>query len=969
MTLTVDEFAVFFEEAHGYPPFPWQQRLLRHLVDNDGNWPEFLDLPTGSGKTSTMDVALFHLAMEADKKIERKAPVRIAFVVDRRLIVDDAHRRAQHLAEQLSTSEKPVTQKVAARLRALSGDGEPLIARQLRGGIPREDDWARTPCQPTILCSTVDQVGSRLLFRGYGVSDSMKPVHAGLLGTDCLILLDEAHLAEPFRQTLKAVEIYTSEAWRDKEIWLPPFRTALLTATPGMKDAVSFALNDEDYGNEILARRLSATKPARLIQAGKARTDTNEGDAADAEAEDLKSRLNALSDLVDQALKSMEAPAVAVVVNRVKRARALFSQLRKQYANSDVVLELIIGPARPIDRQAQAEQALAPIRTGHDERPKTPLIVIATQTIEAGVDIDFDALITEAAPIDALRQRFGRLNRAGRDVRPYAAIVAVKSDVSSRADDPVYGRATAEAWKWLTEIATPGDKKDETIVDFGINALKSHGDAPENATSQKLNAPILMPAHLDLFSQTSPVPACDPDVALYLHGPQRQPASVSVLWRADIARNDQDTHRLMNLMPPRPGEVIELPIGTVKGWLATTPSAYSQLADVPIRDEGDTPLREVKGEVYRFHRESERSGWIWPSSILPGDTIIIPCNYGGVDGYGFDPDSEIATDVADRAATDYAGKRFAIRVTPDLANLENPSELSNALAGAVSERWEDLRNAVLGLPLPQDVRMALNALDERRGKVQPDIIVYGQDEGKPRGVVFLVPRGLKDGAGRDEAAAVTEDDTSGTLMGFAQSLEAHSGDVERQARKYAEIFGMPGTADVALTSWLHDTGKADPRFQAWLHYGDPLGLSDDGEVLAKSGRSLPKTARSKTLPDHWRHEAQSVRIAREHPRFSEADDPELVLWLIGTHHGRGRPFFPHADDQNPTLPDIMSIPSQLSDRSGPQSLAFDYEGYDWSSLFVRLKAKYGVWGLAWLETLVRLADHRASETAQQGASA
>jgi CRISPR-associated endonuclease/helicase Cas3 len=123
------------------------------------------------------------------------------------------------------------------------------------------------------------------------------------------------------------------------------------------------------------------------------------------------------------------------------------------------------------------------------------------------------------------------------------------------------------------------------------------------------------------------------------------------------------------------------------------------------------------------------------------------------------------------------------------------------------------------------------------------------------------------------------------------------------------------------------------------------------------------------LPDHWRHEAQSVRIAREHPRFSEADDPELVLWLIGTHHGRGRPFFPHADDQNPTLPDIMSIPSQLSDRSGPQSLAFDYEGYDWSSLFVRLKAKYGVWGLAWLETLVRLADHRASETAQQGASA
>src|SRR2546429_286350 len=104
----------------------------------------------------------------------------------------------------------------------------PLLARRLRGGVPREDDWAHTPNQPTILCSTVDQVGSRLLFRGYGISDRMKPVHAGLLGSDCLILLDEAHLAEPFRQTLGSIE-------RLREPDKAPLGVALLTATPSVR--------------------------------------------------------------------------------------------------------------------------------------------------------------------------------------------------------------------------------------------------------------------------------------------------------------------------------------------------------------------------------------------------------------------------------------------------------------------------------------------------------------------------------------------------------------------------------------------------------------------------------------------------------------------------------------------------------------------------------------------------------------
>ena len=104
-----------------------------------------LDLPTGSGKTAALDAAVFHLALEAERGEARRAPVRIALVVDRRLVVDEAFKRAKKIAEALLNPRDTVTAEVARRLQLIAGEGaDPLIASQLRGGIPREDDWART---------------------------------------------------------------------------------------------------------------------------------------------------------------------------------------------------------------------------------------------------------------------------------------------------------------------------------------------------------------------------------------------------------------------------------------------------------------------------------------------------------------------------------------------------------------------------------------------------------------------------------------------------------------------------------------------------------------------------------------------------------------------------------------------------------------------------------------------------------
>lgn len=371
MTLGADDFSAFFHEVYGYEPFPWQKRLLRQLAE-DGQWPDVLDLPTGSGKTAAIDIAVFHLALEAGHGSERRAPVRIAFVVDRRLVVDDAFTRAETLAKKLREARDGLAARVAERLKSLSGDGPPLIARRLRGGIPRESDWARTPSQPTVLCSTVDQVGSRLLFRGYGVSDRMKPVHAGLIGSDCLILLDEAHLAEPFRQTLGWVRMYQGRNWREIEA-SAPWGFALLTATPGgSKDDLfpagdPFPLDDDDRAHPILKKRLGAAKPARLVGPAKSKAggeDTgNSEEDADGRGEDARRRAAVLTERVQAALRHSYGfqdvagfPAIGVVVNRVARARAVFESLRKTLTDEDGVMILLIGAARPVERDELADR-------------------------------------------------------------------------------------------------------------------------------------------------------------------------------------------------------------------------------------------------------------------------------------------------------------------------------------------------------------------------------------------------------------------------------------------------------------------------------------------------------------------------------------------------------------------------------------------------------------------------------------
>lgn len=1020
MDLCAADFAVFLRAIHGYPPFPWQQRLVDLLAEGD-EWPDVLDLPTGSGKTAALDAAVFHLALRFE--CPARAALRIALVVDRRLVVDDAYERARRIEAFLgdptraTEAERGVVVEVASRLQRLAGDGEaPIVASRLRGGAPLESDWARTPTQPTILCSTVDQVGSRLLFRGYGVSDRMKPVHAGLFGQHSLILLDEAHLSEPFRQTLLAV----------REIGKAGVRTVLLSATPGNEPKRPFGLTREDCADLELECRLNASKPAKL--------SVIHGDPVGAfvrVARDIAERLQR---------KRVAAPAVGVVVNRVALAREIFDGLKalEEETGSDTLL--LIGRSRAVERDRIVNR-LGPFRTGESREPSAsasaggggddgqlslaldapggsqpgPLFVVATQCLEVGVDLDLDGLVTQAASFDALRQRFGRLNRAGRPVSPIGAILALAEDVAKKADDAVYGDRIARTWEFLQRIAH------EREVDFGITALKrSLQEIEANVTTlaaPRARVPTLMPAYVDLWSQTSPPPSSDPDVGLFLHGVERTSAGVSLVWRSDITTDDLragwNPTALLQLVPPRAAEMVEVPLWSARAWLGLNRNQerLTNMSDLAERGGGDEAAADTRAGhrlAFRWAGAGDpRTERVSPDDLRPGDVLVVPAEYGGCDEFGWAPgsDKQVAdpasnklvkpvTDVADAAARPFRGRRHAVRVARDVVAHDNQWDRVREILAEDGLAAQDLAVRLLdALPAdsssdPHDrnegvshtraVREPLEALRHPKGRGRSAMSAHfpyvGERDG---GVVLVAEHGVREADAAETRKRIgrpaTEDDHLSRTSWKACSIDTHAKHVEACVKGTVETLWEPDeplARDLKLAALLHDAGKADPRFQRLLAGGD-LWNRPDGLAMAKSGRRSPKGAwEGAGLPQGWRHEALSVRMAQVHPRFAEAHDPALVLWLIGTHHGFGRPFFEFVDSHevgsgHEGLFACLGVEHwRLASGPGPQSMAFEFAGADWASMHEQLRQRYGTWGLAHLEAVLRLADHRASEWEQ-----
>ncbi len=441
--LTMKYFIDCFNQLTGHHPFDWQEKLFHKFCN--GEFPEACDIPTGLGKTNVIAIWLIALGFQLKDK-DRKIPLRLVYVVDRRVIVDQAMVEAENFLKKLKAALSDTTNQLSDTTNQLyelakvfqessfTGKDEVIALSTLRGQKADNREWCLDPSRPAIIIGTVDMIGSRLLFTGYGkVGINHRSLQAGLLGQDTMIVIDEAHLSPVFVGTLMEVKnsIKQSEMIR-------PFEVMLLSAT--LKSENPLRIDEEiECLNSFAEARLNAKKKIEWLafdQQKKAKEDkpANYNEINQALAERLIERAVEYEsgepksimifvqtvDLVNLIAEKLSEKLAEMAIQKLSSEEA--SDKKKTDKFSENIRESRIlkmtGEMRSYERdgknliESPKFKAFLPREKGR-LAPERTTYLIATSCAEVGVDLDADHGLCDLSTLDSMIQRIGRINRFG----------------------------------------------------------------------------------------------------------------------------------------------------------------------------------------------------------------------------------------------------------------------------------------------------------------------------------------------------------------------------------------------------------------------------------------------------------------------------------------------------------------------------------------------------------------------------
>lgn len=493
-----------------------------------------------------------------------------------RVLVEQTEQAARRLCEKLPTEFRP----------------EIHVAM---GGVSRSD-WYLYPERPTIIIGTQDMLLSRALNRGYASSRARWPLEFSLLNHDALWVMDEVQLMDVGLATSAQLQAFREE---DREKHLRPCHTWWMSATlqPDWLRSVDTETCHKSWIQDPIE------VPGRDRHGGlwdiRKVMQTAEVDAG-------KSKDFARLILEEhQRLAEGEFGRITLVVcNTVDRACQTFDALIR--AGRKDGLELVHSRFRPHDRKNWRDSFLSrsACRSGVDR------ILVATQVVEAGVDISAGCLITELAPWPSLVQRFGRCARYGGQGR----VVVVDRGREKGKVAPYLPEEVESAWESLGLLTRP---------DVGIAELEAYEQALSESSRQRLYP--YSPAHLlmrkefdELFDTTPDLTGADLDISRFIRSDENE-RDLQLFW-LELGKEE----RPADDRKARREELCAVPFLKARDWLC---------------------------ESKKSKLKSRMRAWVWdwlegewaPASreaLLPGRLVCVASDCGGYQvARGFDPES------------------------------------------------------------------------------------------------------------------------------------------------------------------------------------------------------------------------------------------------------------------------------------------------------------------------------------------